>query len=615
MAVTENVPLIPLEVLLGNPERMSARISPDGTRLSWLAPDDGVLNVWVQTIGKDDADPVTADRDRGVREYEWAHDNRHLLYVQDEGGDEDWHVHVVDLETGEDADGTPFEGVQAQILANDKRFPDRVLVGLNKDNEQLHDVYRLDLGTRELTKVAENPGVVEWLIDCDLEVRGGVQPTPEGGMNVLLGDGADPSAWELLLAVDPDDALVFGAVTFSLDGRALILDSSIDANAARLVRLDLETRETEVIAEDPQYDVLDALVHPDTREVQMVTFLRARSEHLVLDPAIEGDIEALKRVHPGDLEIVARDHDDAVWLAAFTADDGPISYFSWDRATREATFLFDHRPELKRYTLANVDPFSFTARDGLTVHGYLTFPPGPAREALPTVLNVHGGPWSRDTWGFDPEAQWLANRGYVCVQVNYRGSIGYGKDLLNAGDREWGGKMHDDVIDAARWVIEQGYADPERVAIYGGSYGGYSALVGATFTPDAFCCSVAIVGPSNLKTFIETVPPYWLPMISMMHRRVGNPETDEEFLWSRSPLSRVDQIKIPMLIAHGANDPRVKQAESEQIVAAMKEKGIDHEYILFPDEGHGFAKPENRLKFYAAAERFLARHLGGRSEN
>jgi dipeptidyl aminopeptidase/acylaminoacyl peptidase len=261
-----------------------------------------------------------------------------------------------------------------------------------------------------------------------------------------------------------------------------------------------------------------------------------------------------------------------------------------------------------------MEPVSFTARDGLTVHGYITFPPGLERRNLPLVLDVHGGPWHRDTWGYDPEAQWLANRGYICLQVNFRGSTGYGKHFLNAGDREWGGKMQDDLTDAVRWAIQRGFADPGRVAVYGGSYGGYAALAGATFTPELFCCAVDIVGPSNLLTFIDTIPPYWSAYLSMMHRRVGHPVADRDLLLARSPLNSVDRIRIPLLIAQGANDPRVKQAESEQIVAALKEKGIDHEYLLFPDEGHGFAKPENRLKFYAAAERFLARHLGGRNE-
>jgi dipeptidyl aminopeptidase/acylaminoacyl peptidase len=248
------------------------------------------------------------------------------------------------------------------------------------------------------------------------------------------------------------------------------------------------------------------------------------------------------------------------------------------------------------------------------VHGYLTFPPGVERKDLPAVLNVHGGPWARDGWGLNPEAQWFANRGYLCVQVNFRGSTGYGKEFVNAGDKQWGAAMHDDLIDAVEWIVAQDYADRRRIGIYGGSYGGYAALVGATFTPDVFACAVDIVGPSNIKTLIESIPPYWAPMVAQFHTRVGNPETDEDFLWERSPLSKVDQIRIPMLIAQGANDPRVKEAESEQIVEAMKEKGIDHEYLLFPDEGHGFAKPENRLKFYAHAEQFLARTLGGRCE-
>jgi dipeptidyl aminopeptidase/acylaminoacyl peptidase len=261
-----------------------------------------------------------------------------------------------------------------------------------------------------------------------------------------------------------------------------------------------------------------------------------------------------------------------------------------------------------------MEPFTFTARDGLVVHGYVTFPPGLGRSGLPAVLNVHGGPQTRDMWGFNSEAQWLANRGYLCVQVNYRGSTGYGKAFTAAGDREWGGKMHDDLVDAVSFVVAQGWADPARVAIYGGSYGGYAALVGAAFTPDVFCCAVDIVGPSNLKTLLETIPPYWAPAAAALYRRVGHPVDDADFLWSRSPLSRAGDIKIPLLIAQGANDPRVKQAESEQIVAALTEARIEHEYMLFPDEGHGFAKPENRIKFYTAAERFLARYLGGRFE-
>jgi dipeptidyl aminopeptidase/acylaminoacyl peptidase len=334
----------------------------------------------------------------------------------------------------------------------------------------------------------------------------------------------------------------------------------------------------------------------------------------VLDDSLADDFKAVRALHPGDPRFAGRDDADTMFLIGFTNDAGPVPYYLYDRVTRTARFLFEHQPALSEYELAAMEPFTFTARDGLVVHGYVTFPPGLGRAGLPAVLNVHGGPQTRDAWGFHSEAQWLANRGYLCVQVNYRGSTGYGKAFTAAGDREWGGKMHDDLIDAVSYVVSQGWADPSRVAIYGGSYGGYAALVGAAFTPDVFRCAVDIVGPSNLKTLLETIPPYWAPAAAALYRRVGHPVQDEEFLWSRSPLSRARDIKIPLLIAQGANDPRVKQAESEQIVAALTEAGIEHEYMLFPDEGHGFAKPENRIKFYTVAEQFLARYLGGRFE-
>jgi len=369
-----------------------------------------------------------------------------------------------------------------------------------------------------------------------------------------------------------------------------------------------------VIAEDPMYDVGGVVVHPDTYEVQAVTFVKDRQETVILDESIRSDFEAIGKLHHGDLFISSRDDADDTWLVGFTADDGPVPYFSYDRKTKTGTHLFDHRPALNDYELAKMEPVVFESRDGLTLHGYVTYPAGDERTNLPMVLNVHGGPWYRDTWGYNPEAQWFANRGYVCLQVNFRGSTGYGKEFLNAGNREWGGKMHNDLVDAVNWAIDQGIADPTKVAIYGGSYGGYAALVGATFTPDLFCCAVDIVGPCNLITFINTIPPYWSSFLQIMYERVGNPETDEEFLKSRSPLFKADRIKIPMLIAQGANDPRVKQAEAEQIVQALKDNGVDHEYMLFEDEGHGFARPENRIKFYGAAEEFLAKHLGGRFE-
>jgi dipeptidyl aminopeptidase/acylaminoacyl peptidase len=612
--------LIPLTVLFGNPERVSPRLSPDGTRLAWIAPHDGVLNVWLAPIGPREgvdwgaAQVVTDDTERGIRQFAWAHDGRHLIYLQDTGGDENWRLHDVDLVTMQRRDLTPFEGVQTQLIATEKDFPNEILVGLNKDNEQLHDVYRLDLGTGELTKVLTNPGFVGMLADAQMAVRAALQPQPDGSMVLLIRDSADSDEWRRVLTIPADDALTTGPVAFSADGNSLLLVSSVDAEAGALVRIDLRTGSSEVLAADPEADVSDVRVNPETREPQIVTILKARSEYRVLDPSVAGHLEAIRALHSGDPVFADADDADRVWLISFTNDAGPVSFYAYDTATGAGSFLFEHQPELSKYELALMEPFSYQARDGLTINGYLTFPPGADRLDLPTVLLVHGGPWARDTWGFNPEAQWLANRGYLCIQVNFRGSAGYGKAFSNAGDREWGNKMQDDISDAVAHAISRGWSDPARVAIAGGSYGGYAALAGAAFTPDLYCCAVDIVGPSNLITLIETIPPYWAPLIAQFHNRVGDPAKDKDFLWSRSPLARADQIRIPLLIAQGANDPRVKQAESEQIVAALAKAGIEHEYMLFPDEGHGFAKPANRLRFYAAADEFLSRYLGGRSE-
>ena len=609
---TTQVPLIPRNILFGNPDKTSPQVSPDGARMAYLAPVHNVLNVWVGTIGGDDYQPVTNDTDRGIRFYAWAADNTHILYIQDAGGNENWRLYATNPDTRETRDLTPFENVQARIIDRDKHFPNELLVGLNKDNPQLHDVYHLDLTTGELTLKTKNPGnVVGWVTDTHFKVRGALAMLPDSSTQLLV-RASEQDEWNPLLTWGPDDNQTSGPVGFTLDGQSLYLEDSRDVNAGRLVKMEIGTGETTVIAQDPQYDVSNVMVHPDTYEIQAVAFNRDRVEWTVLDETIRDDFQQIGALHRGDFVVTSRDDADNTWIVVFTVDNGPVPYYAYDRKARKATFLFTNQPALSDYTLATMEPISFTARDGLTIHGYLTLPPGGEGRNLPMVLDVHGGPWARDGWGYNPEAQWFANRGYACLQVNYRGSTGYGKNFMNAGNKEWGGKMHNDLVDAVQWAIERGIANAKKVAIYGGSYGGYAALVGATFTPDLFCCAVDIVGPSNIITLIKTIPPYWAPIIAAFYQRVGHPEIDEEFLKSRSPLFKVDQIKIPMLIAQGANDPRVKQAESEQIVEAMKSKGIDYEYMLFPDEGHGFAKPENRLKFYGAAEKFLAKHLGGR---
>ena len=613
LSCTKVPDLIPREVIFGNPEKARPSISPDGERLAYLAPKDGVLNVWVRTIGQDDDHAVTDDTLRGIRRYFWAEDNEHIFYLQDIGGNENWRLYAVNLTTDEIRDFTPFPEVQVQIVDKDPHFPDEILIGMNKENPRVHDVYRLNLKTGELTQEVRNPGdVAGWVADADLKIRGASYARPDGGFDLKIRDDYQ-SDWQTVVTWGPEDNFS-GPIGFTKDGGSIYLNDSRDANAARLVKLNIATGGITVLAEDSQYDMGGVIIHPETYEIQAVSFTKDRKEWLVLDSTIQADMEAIEKLDRGDFFFINRDRADKTWLLGFTKDNGPVPYYAYDREEKKGTFLFVARPKLKEYKLAGMEPISFTSRDGLTIHGYLTLPRGMGQENLPMVLNVHGGPWGRNAWGYDGEAQWFANRGYACLQINFRGSYGYGKDFLNAGNREWGAKMHDDLIDGVNWAIEQGIADPERIAIYGGSYGGYAALVGAAFTPDVFCCAVDVVGPSNIVTLIRSIPPYWSTLRKVFDVRVGNVDTEEEFLKSRSPLFKADQIEIPLLIAQGANDPRVKQAESEQIVEALRSKGKPVEYMLFPDEGHGFARPENRLKFYAAAEAFLAKYLGGRVE-
>ena len=609
--------LIPLEVLFGNPERTQPSLSKDGKKIAFLAPDEGVLNVFVADVTDPlDAKPVTNDRKRGVQIYHWAYDNRHILFLKDTDGDENWRLYSVDVTTLDIVDRTPFDGVYTQILGMSERKPDEVVLGLNHRDPRYHDVFRLNLASGELTQEFTNEGFDDWLVDHDLVVRGATRPRDDGGIQYVLRDGPE---WDLFIEVEPDDYTLAGTnpFGFSGDNERIFLPWAAGSDTTRLVSFDLETKEMKVLASDPSYDIsFSVSMDPVTHEPQLVGFMKDRFDYQVLDGSLADDLAVLKAAGPGDVYVFSRTLDDSRWLAMHVVDDGPGRYSLYERSTKTVTFLFENQPALSGCTLANVEPFSFTSRDGLTVHGYATFPPGVERSALPTVLNVHGGPWgARHMWGFTPTNQWLANRGYLCLEIDYRGSGGYGKAFINASAREWAGRMHDDLLDGLEWAIEQGSADRDRLAIYGGSYGGYAALVGATFTPDVFRCAVDIVGPSNLITLLESIPPYWFALAKQFKKLLGDVETEKEYLWSRSPLSRVDDIRIPILIAQGANDPRVKQAEAEQIVAAMAERRLDHEYMLFEDEGHGFARPENREKFQLAAERFLAKHLGGRAQD
>jgi dipeptidyl aminopeptidase/acylaminoacyl peptidase len=606
-------PLIPRQTLFGNPERARPQLSPDGKYLAFIAPDaKNVLQVWLRTIGQNDDRQLTADEKRGIRAYFWTYDGNHLIYMQDADGDENFHCYAVNIHTNDVRDLTPFEGVKAQPLDLDPDHPNEFLIGLNQNDPQVFDVYRLNLQSGAIEFDTQNPGnIVSWLVDPQFQVRVAVAATPDGGSDLLYREATD-QPWQLLRHWSADDEGY--PVSFSADGKTLYIVGSHDANAQRLLALDLATGEETVIAEDDQYDVGGVVMHPTNYTLEAVAFYRDKLNWQILDNSVAADFEAIAQVRPGEFGIGSRTLADDRWLLSYTTDDGPVYYYIYDRETKAAALLFSNQPVLEELSLASMQPISYPARDGLTIHGYLTTPVGIPAQNLPAVLLVHGGPWARDTWGYDPEAQWLANRGYAVLQVNFRGSTGYGKAFLNAGNREWAAKMHHDLIDAVNWLVEQGIADRSKVAIMGGSYGGYATLAALTFTPDVFAAGVDIVGPSNIITLLQSIPPYWEPIKAQMYHRIGNLETEEEFLKSRSPLFFIDRIQKPLLIGQGANDPRVKQAESDQIVSAMRQADKPVEYVLYPDEGHGFARPENRLHFYAIAEEFLSKYLGGRCE-
>jgi dipeptidyl aminopeptidase/acylaminoacyl peptidase len=535
-----------------------------------------------------------------------------LLYVQDIGGDENWHIWSVDLESRIIRDITAFQGAQAGLISVDHHHPNTILATINARNPQLHDVYQIDLRTGAAEMIQENPGdIVGWVPDSTQRIRAGHAALPDGGFELRVRESGEGEFKPLVRWSPEDEGQPYG---FTPDDKSLYLGNSVGSNTIELRQLDIATGKETVLASNPEVDLSDATAHPTKHHIQAVGFNKHRLEWQALDPDIAGDLEFLQRQGLGEFHISSRTLDDSQWVVLFIRDAAPAAYYIYNRAAKSLEFLFTTRPNLENFTLAEMRPVEIATRDGLMLNSYLTLPPNVDAKSLPMVLNVHGGPWARDTWGYDAEAQWLANRGYACLQVNFRGSTGFGKAFLHAADREWGAKMHDDLLDSVQWAVDQGYADPKRVCIYGGSYGGYAALVGAAFTPDVFSCAVDIVGPSSLATLINSIPPYWEPLKNLSRVRVGDVDTEPEFLASRSPLFKADQIQCPMLIAQGANDPRVKQAESEQIVKALRDRGKEVEYLLFEDEGHGFAKPENRLKFYAAAEAFLAKHLGGRAE-
>ncbi len=620
----DTFPLIPREDLFGNPTRAGGKLSPDGKWLGWLAPRDGVLNVWMAPSNDPSGGkPMTHATDRPIRDYIWAPDSRSLVYVQDKDGDENFLLYGVNIETGRETPLTPFENTRAMLVGASTKIRDKLLVALNNRDERLHDVHLLDLNTGDLTEVFRNElGFAGFVADNDLQIRLVARPNEAGGTDYFtVTDGE--AAGEPIETTTLDDSLTTGTEGFTADGKTLYWRDSRGRDTAALIAHDLDSGEKRVIAEDAKADIDTVMRNPVTRTVEAYEVEYLKKEWFALDREIGASLEWLGKRLDGEFGVMSRTIADDKWVVWHDPLTSPLRTYLFDRSEMTLTGFYVTRPELEDAPLQPMHAVEIEARDGLVLPSYLTLPPGcdPDTGSMPSapvpmVLLVHGGPWARDAYGFNAHHQWLANRGYAVLSVNFRGSTGFGKTFVAAANLEWGRKMHDDLIDAVDWAIGQGIASPGKVAIMGGSYGGYATLAGLSFTPDTFACGVDIVGPSNLETLLETIPPYWEPMIAQFHERMGNPNKPDglAMLQERSPLHSASKITKPLLIAQGANDPRVKQSESDQIVDAMKQAGIPVTYVLFPDEGHGFAKPANNIAFTAITESFLAARLGGRAE-
>jgi dipeptidyl aminopeptidase/acylaminoacyl peptidase len=615
--------LILREVIFGNPDRSNILLSPDGARISYLAPINGVLNVWVAPVDDlENAKLITNDTYRGIRTYGWSYTNNHVIYRQDMNGDENWRVYVVNLTSGIVKDLTPFEKVQAQLYTNSRKFPKELIVGLNKRDPRYHDLYRINIETGNINLMQNNSeGFSTYRVDENYSIRLAQKMTADGGNEIYKANGK--GGWDLFLEIPMEDVLTTYMLGFNQTERSIYLADSRGRNTAGLFLLDLDTGRESLLTQDPKADLDGMIMHYAKRDAQAAAFTYERRNWKILDNSIAGDLEYLKNLEDGDVEIVSRSLDDGFWIVAYLMDNGPVQYYYYDRIKGQAKFLFTNRKGLEGIPLAKMHPVIIKSRDNLDMVSYYTLPLNNSRDdgmpnkPLPMILYVHGGPWGRDEWGYNPVHQWLANRGYAVLSVNFRGSTGFGKNFTDAGNKEWGNKMQDDLIDAVNWSINKGIADPKKIGIMGGSYGGYATLAGLTFTPKTFACGVDIVGPSNLITLMETMPPYWQPEFELYLTRVGDNRTEEgrAFLRTRSPLFFVDRIERPLLIGHGANDPRVNENESEQIVQEMLAKRVPVTYVLYSDEGHGFVRPENKISFYAVAEAFLSQHLGGRFQS
>ena len=617
------VPLIERARFFGNPSQVGGRLSPDGRWLSWIAPRDGVLNVWVAPLGEPaKARPLTNERGRPIRRSFWAPDSRMVLFVNDQGGDENFRLYGVNVETGELKSYTPFDKTVVRVMGISPAVKDRILVGLNNRDPRFHDVHILNLVSGELKLVLKNEGYGSFVADQTLALRLATRPNAEGGTDYFhVKDGVVQD--RPFTSTGLEDSQTTQPLGFTADGRTLYWADARGGDTAALIAQDVASGKTTVLAQDARADIGDAMFHPTTGAVQAYSVNYLKNERVALDAAVKDDLAFLARETKGSFSIDSRTEADDKWLVAVDSVTAPPAVHLYDRKARKLTKLYVTRPELQGAPLVPMQAHEIKTRDGLTMVSYLSVPAhaqpgaqGKPAKAVPMVLMVHGGPWARDDHGYNSYHQWLANRGYAVLSVNFRGSTGFGKAFINAGDLQWGRKMHDDLLDAVQWAVQRGVTRADQVAIMGGSYGGYAVLAGLTFTPKAFACGVDIVGPSNLFTLLNSIPPHWEAFRKQFYRRMGDPNTPEgqALLRERSPVNFAARIERPLLIGQGANDPRVKIAESDQIVDAMKASNIPVTYIVFPDEGHGFARPVNNIAFNAVTENFLARCLGGRAE-
>lgn len=598
---------IPVEEFFKKPDRAYLRLSPDGRRLAWLAPHERRLNVFVRDLDTGDERRVTDARERDVAGYLWASDDR-LVFIQDQGGDENWRMYAVGHDGSDPRDLTPFDGVQCRIVDDLEEVPDELLFSMNQRDPQVFDVYRLNVRTGAMEMVAANPGNVQgWITDHRGRLR--LATTTDGVHTSILYRETENDDWTTVATYNFKESAQ--PLFFTFDDAGVYVASNVGRDKSALYEYDLATgKEARLIWEHPEVDVHHLLYSRKRKVLTGVRFETDRSRYHFLDDERRRIQEAIDRRLPGAENVLtSQDRAERRFVVHSGSDRNPGSYHLYDADRDELTRLFDVAPWIDPGEMAEMRPVTFEARDGLTLHGYVTLPPGVEPRGLPLVVNPHGGPWHRDSWGFDPEAQFLANRGYAVLQINFRGSTGYGRAFLEASFGQWGLAMQDDVTDGVRWAVTEGIADAGRVAIYGGSYGGYATLSGITREPELYRCAVSYVGVSNLFTWIAAIPPYWKPYLEMMYEMVGHPERDEERFRATSPLFHADRIRCPLFVAQGANDPRVRKEESDQIVEALRERGIDVQYLLKEDEGHGFRNEENSMEFYRAMDAFLERHL------